>query len=179
MRPTKLSNEWVTCKSIWLYFYSSAVSQNKKWTRSEMQHCIVCFPVKETLSILGTWGQTLCWGYNIDANTNTYTSSVPLTALNLQGAVLLIQWVSAQVHHAGSCRRDPKRENIWRNILITDDKSLMCSNELLQRYITALPQPQILINMHRFRPHHNAFSIQVSKEENISFPDAWVQHFTL
>lgn len=33
--------------------------------------------------------------------------SILLTALDLQGAVLLIQWVSAQVHHTGSCRGDP------------------------------------------------------------------------
>lgn len=41
-----------------------------------------------------------------------------LTAFNLQGAVLLIQWVSAQVHHAGSCRGDPKRQKVLSYILL-------------------------------------------------------------
>lgn len=35
------------------------------------------------------------------------TKTVLLTALDLQGAVLFIQRVSAKVHHAGSCRGDP------------------------------------------------------------------------
>ena len=35
-----------------------------------------------------------------------------LTALNFQGAVLLVQRVSPQIHHAGRCRRDSEsRQN--------------------------------------------------------------------
>ncbi len=62
----------------------------------------------------------LCVGaMTVHVHTNTYTNSVLLTALNFQGAVLLIQWISAQVHHAGSCRGDSKREKILSHVLIS------------------------------------------------------------
>lgn len=38
--------------------------------------------------------------------------SVTLTALYLQGTVLLIQRVSTQIHHAGSCCGDPERQKV-------------------------------------------------------------------
>ena len=39
-----------------------------------------------------------------------YEHTHSLTALYLQGAVLLVQWVSAQVHHAGCSSCDPYGE---------------------------------------------------------------------
>ncbi len=43
----------------------------------------------------------------IDAQKERKTSRGTLTALDLQRAVLLIKWVSAQVHHAGGSGRNP------------------------------------------------------------------------